>query len=120
MKTVRVTVVGRPDVVAVTGSGTTLLTAVCDAARRMFKRVGQSLGHDRVDTHEHQWTWGVGREVVVLRVVESRSGPRGESTTRQVMLRLSDENADRLDALAGRRGLNRSALVVALVDGADD
>ena len=51
-----------------------------------------------------------------LRPRESRSGASGKGTKRQVQLRLTEQDAERIDALADSLGLDRSSLVVWLVE----
>jgi hypothetical protein len=114
MKTVRVEVVGYPQV-AVTGEGVTIAAAVRHACDKLFGS-GQSLGGERVSTHEHRWTWRFADVNYALAVHENRSGPRGEGTKRQVQLRLTEEEADRLDAFAKQSKLDRSAFVMSLVE----
>lgn len=114
MKTVRVHCMNKPET-AVVGRGASLPSAVQRAAFRIFGRPGRSVGHERIDSHTFEWAWRTGGITHVLIVRESRSGPGGEASTRQVPLRLSDEDAVRLDDLARRQGLNRSAFVAMLV-----
>ena len=116
MKTVKVHDAGCAPHTAVTGEGVTIAAAVRHAAGKLFALPGRSLGHERVSTHEHLWTWRIGDVVRELVVHESRSGLSGKGSKRQVQLRLTDRDAERLDALAEGRGLDRSACVVALVD----
>ena len=116
MKTVRIHIQGLPHNV-VEGRGATIASAVQRAAHKLFNRPGRSERvARRIDTHTYEWHWRIGRVVHALHVCESRSGPSGKGTKRQVQLRLSDADAERLDGLADRRGLDRSALVVSLVD----
>jgi hypothetical protein len=107
---------GCPARITVKGEGATIAVAVRYAAGRLFALPGRSLGHKRVNTHEHRWLWGVGDDVRTLVVRESRSGASGKGSKRQVQLRLTAHDADRLDSLADHRGLDRSALVVKLID----
>ena len=116
MKTVHVHDSGCPARTTVKGEGATIAAAVRHAAGQLFALPGRSLGHERVNTHEHRWSWGVGDDVRTLVVRESRSGAGGKGSKRQVQLRLTAHDADRLDALADHRKLDRSALVVSLVD----